>query len=88
MKYTDQQIKKAMRMKLERKGDYYLTTPTTDKDTYKHKIKLDKDKNPICGCTWSQINLKKENKKYCSHALAVLHKVNKNKFIVEVSKKQ
>ena len=85
MKYSEATIEKAINMEFEVKNGVYFTEPTTDIDVYKHKIKWDKEKGPICGCKWSQINLKKgENKKLCSHALGVLHIKNKEKFWEEI----
>ena len=89
MKYSESTIEKAVNMKLELKDNIYYTNPCTDRDVFKHKIKINENGLIICGCKWSQINLKKGvNKKMCSHSLAVLYDTNKNLFWKEVSKEK
>ena len=80
-KYSESSTEKAINMDFEVKNGVYFTSPTTDLDVFKHKIKWDDKKGPVCGCKWSQINLKKGvDKKLCSHALGVLFIKNKSKF--------
>ena len=68
-------------MEFEVKRGIYFTSPTTENDVYKHKIKWDDKIGPLCGCKFSQINLKKgPNKKLCSHCLGVIYIKNKSKF--------
>jgi len=85
-KYSEATIEKAINMEFEVKNGTYFTEPTTEDDVYKHKIKWDNKRGPVCGCKWSQINLKKGlDRKLCSHALGVLLIKNKNDFWKEVS---
>lgn len=80
-KYSSATIEKAINMQFEVKDGIYYTSPTTDKDVYKHKIKWDDKLGPSCGCKWAQINLKKgPNKKLCSHTLGLLFIKNKSRF--------
>lgn len=80
-KYSSDTIEKAMNMDFTIIDGAYFTTPTTEKDVFKHKVKWDGDIGAVCGCKWSQVNLKKGlDKKLCSHALGVIHIKNKSKF--------
>ena len=86
-KYCVGIIEKAINMTFEMRQGVYYTSPTTEKDiVYKHKITFNAVDMPLCGCKWAQINLKKPDKKLCSHALGVLYLKNKSKFWEEVSK--
>lgn len=86
MKYSEATLEKAINMDFEVVDGVYYTSPTTDKDVYKHKVKWSEKLGPVCGCKWAQINLKKVDKKLCSHALAVLYLKDRSRFWKEVSK--
>ena len=85
MKYSQAVLEKSLNMELQKKTGFWLTSPSTDVDHYKHKVKFNKKTGKYeCDCTYYQVNMNKNNL-LCSHVLAVMYQEDKRKFWKVVS---